>query len=82
MSSPLPDWDFIQDLMANETALEAFSVERIPDQVQNLLDSIKQQGLIVCIKDDAVFFLGRKECREQGIPFKHQIFANTIARAS
>ena len=75
MSSSLPDWDFIQDLMANEAALGAFAVEPNPDEVQNLLDSIKQQGMIACVKDDAVFFLGQEECRELGIPFKHQIYA-------
>ncbi|HEX7715270.1 MAG TPA: hypothetical protein VF531_14735 [Bacillota bacterium] len=82
MSSSLPDWDFIQDLMANEAALGAFAVEPNPDEVQNLLDSIKQQGMIACVKDDAVFFLGQEECRQQGIPFKHQIYSNTIAQAS
>lgn len=82
MSSQLPDWDFIQDLMANEAALGAFGVERIPVEVQNLLDNIKQQGLIACIKDDAVFFLGPEECREQGIPFKHQIYSASVVQVS
>jgi hypothetical protein len=78
----LSDWDFIQDLMANEAALGAFSAEPIPGKVQNLLDSIKQQGLIACIKDDAVFFLAQEECQECGIPFKHQIYTDSAAQAS
>ena len=83
MDSQLPDWDFIQNLMANEAALGAFNAEPIPDEVQNLLNDIKQQGFIACIKDDAVFLLGREECKEKGIPFKHQIYKDAgFTRAS
>ena len=82
MDSQLPDWDFIQNLMANETVLGAFSTEPIPVEVQNILDNIKQQGLIACIKDDAVFFLGQEECAELGIPFKHQIYMDHVSQAS
>ena len=72
----MPDWDFIQNLMANEAALGAFSVEPRPNTVQTLLDNIKQEGLIACVKDDAVFFLSQEECQERGIPFKHQIYTS------
>ncbi len=43
--------------------------------MQDRLDSIRKEGLIACIQNDAVFFLGQEECRELGIPFKHQIYA-------
>jgi hypothetical protein len=82
LDTQLPDWDFIQNLMANETVLGAFSAEPIPVEVQNLLNNIKQQGLIACVKNDGVFFLGQEECQELGIPFKHQIYSDCVPQAS
>ncbi|HEX3044160.1 MAG TPA: hypothetical protein VHY08_05345 [Bacillota bacterium] len=68
--------------MANDAVIGAFSTQALPDEVQELLNSIKQEGLIACVKDDAVFFLGQEECRELGIPFKHQIYPNSVIQVS
>lgn len=82
MDKQFSDWDFIQNLMANDAVIGAFSTEALPDEVQDRLDSIKKEGLIACIQNDAVFFLGQEECRELGIPFKHQIVAVNGIQAS
>ncbi len=82
MDKQFSDWDFIQNLMANDAVIGAFSTEALPDEVQDRLDSIKKEGLIACIQNDAVFFLGQEECRELGIPFKHQIVAENGIQAS
>ncbi len=69
-------------MLANDAVIGAFSAQAIPNEVQDLLDSIKQEGLIACIKDDAVFFLGQEECQELGIPFKHQIYNDSSSQVS
>ena len=82
LDKQFPDWEFIQNLIANDAVIGAFSTEAIPDEVQDRLDSIRKEGLIACIQNDAVFFLGQEECRELGIPFKHQIYAEDEIQSS